>query len=302
MSDYTKEVYEIKNDLANGRGDGPWVTATGYKKTYQESITDPDGFWGKVGKRLDWSKPYTSVKNTSYNLDNFHIKWFEDGELNVAVNCIDRHLATRAMQVAILWEANDPNEPSRHITYQELHDSVCRLANFLEKDGVKKGDRVTIYMPMVPEAAFAMLAVARIGAVHSVVFGGFSPESLAGRIQDCKSDYIITADEGLRGASKVPLKANVDSAIEKCTAAGTVVRRVLVLQRTGGAVTMKPDRDRLVSRRRGHHARHPPGQANERRRPLVHSLHLGLDRQAKGRAPHQRRLFGLCQLHPPDDV
>ena len=245
MEDYTKEIYDIKSALANGHGGaGAWVTAASYKKTYQESINDPDGFWGAVGKRLDWAKPYSRVKNTSYDLDNFHIKWFEDGELNVAFNCIDRHLATRASQTAILWEANDPTEPSRHITYQELHEHVCRLANFLEADGVKKGDRITIYMPMVPEAAFAMLAVARIGAVHSVVFGGFSPESLAGRIQDCKSDYIITADEGLRGVAKVPLKNNVDSAIEKCNAAGATVRRVLVLKRTGGGVAMSPDRDR----------------------------------------------------------
>ncbi|MDI9314362.1 MAG: acetate--CoA ligase [Hydrotalea sp.] len=255
MTDSHKEVYEIKNTARHVGGHGaeaggartpltPLVTADDYKKLYAESLSNPDKFWGEVGKRLDWMKPYSQVKDTSYDINNFHIKWFADGQLNIAVNCIDRHLAQRAQQTAILWEANDPAEPSRHITYQELHDQVCRLANFLEADGVKKGDRVTIYMPMIPEAAFAMLAVARIGAIHSVVFGGFSPDSLAGRIQDCKSDYIITADEGKRGAGIVPLKKNVDQAIEKCTSAGVAIRRTLVVKRTGGDVAMNEARDK----------------------------------------------------------
>ncbi|MGI9348192.1 MAG: acetate--CoA ligase, partial [Gammaproteobacteria bacterium] len=237
MTDDDK-IYDIKNSASQAALMSPEV----YKKLYQESITDPDGFWRKIAKKLLWRKPFSQVSDVSYDIKNFHIKWFADGELNVAENCIDRHLATRSNQTAILWEANDPDEPSRAITYQQLYENVCQLANYLEADGVKQGDRVTIYMPMVPEAAFAMLAVARIGAIHSVVFGGFSPESLAGRIMDCRSDYIITADEGYRGAGIVPLKKNIDSAIEKTT--GDMVRRVLVLQRTKANITMHPNRDR----------------------------------------------------------
>ena len=188
-----------------------------YFRRYQESLDDPNGFWGREGKRVDWIKPYTKVMNASYDGD-VSIKWYEDGTLNASYNCIDRHLAKRGDQVAILWEGDDPKE-DRRVTYKELHEGVCRLANVLKSRGVKKGDRVTIYMPMIPEATFAMLACARIGAVHSVVFGGFSPDSLAGRIEDCRSTVLITADEGLRGSRKVPLKKNADAAISKGYAA-----------------------------------------------------------------------------------
>ncbi|MCK0198485.1 acetate--CoA ligase [Ancylobacter sp. 6x-1] len=217
-----------------------YVDDTAYQERYAASMRDPEAFWGEEGKRIDWFTPYTRVKNTSFAPGAVSIKWFEDGVTNIAHNCIDRHLATRGDQVAIIWEGDDPSE-SRHITYRELHDEVCRFANVLRNRDVGKGDRVTIYMPMIPEAAFAMLACARLGAVHSVVFGGFSPDSLAGRIVDCGSKVVITCDEGLRGGRKVPLKANVDAAIVK--AGEDKVDHVIVVRRTGGNVAMKPGRD-----------------------------------------------------------
>jgi acetyl-CoA synthetase len=210
-----------------------------YAKMRADAKTDPGAFFGAAAKaRLDWIKPFSIAKDTSFDVKDFHIRWFEDGVLNVSSNCIDRHLKTRGDEVAIIWEGDDPAD-SKRITYRELHSAVCRMANVFKKHGVAKGDRVTLYMPMIPEAAYAMLASARIGAVHSVVFGGFSPESLAGRIQDCGSKLVITADEGLRGGKKVPLKANVDAALEHCTGVDTV----LVVTRTGAATKMKSDRD-----------------------------------------------------------
>ena len=212
-----------------------------YEEMYARSVRDPEGFWGRIGKRLDWMRPYTQVKDVSFAPDNLHIRWFHDGALNLSANCLDRHLATRGDKTAILWEGDDPNE-SRAISYRELHEQVCRAANLLKNLGVQKGDRVTIYLPMIPEAAVAMLACARIGAVHSVVFGGFSPDSLAGRIADCASKIVITADEGLRGGKKVALKINVDEAL---TRPGTTsVETVLVVKRTGTPVSMQAPRDR----------------------------------------------------------
>ncbi|MGD9743968.1 MAG: acetate--CoA ligase, partial [Dongiaceae bacterium] len=195
-------------------------------------------FWGEQGKRIDWIKPYSKVKDTDFTGD-IRIRWYYDGTLNASANCIDRHLAKRADQTAIIWEGDDPKD-SRRITYAELHENVCRLANALKKHGIKKGDRVTIYLPMIPEAAYAMLACARIGAVHSVVFGGFSPESLVGRIQDCDSNCVITADEGLRGGRKVPLKANTDAALARCPS----VKTCIVVRRTGGEIGWVEGRDR----------------------------------------------------------
>src|SRR4051812_34703149 len=219
-----------------------YVDDAKYRAMYERSLKDPNGFWAEEAKRLHWYRAPTKIKNTSYAPDNVSIKWFEDGVTNVAYNCIDRHLARRANQTAIIWEGDDPKD-DKHITYRELHDEVCRMANILRNRNVEKGDRVTIYMPMIPEAAYAMLACARIGAVHSVVFGGFSPDSLAGRIEDCQSKVIITADEGLRGGRKVPLKANTDAAIAKAANSGFSVDHVIVVKRTGGKVDMEPGRD-----------------------------------------------------------
>ena len=215
-----------------------YVNEAGYRAKYAESVADPEAFWAREGHRLDWMRPYTRVKDVSYDPENLHIRWYADGQLNVSANCIDRHLPERAGQTAIIWEGDDPSE-SKHITYAELHDHVCRLANILKNKGVRKGDRVTIYLPMIPEAAYAMLACARIGAIHSVVFGGFSPESLANRILDCDSALVITADEGLRGGKHVPLKANVDAALKHCPG----VKSVLVVRRTGGQINMTAGRD-----------------------------------------------------------
>ena len=215
------------------------VNADRYQAMYAQSVADPDTFWAREGQRLDWIKPYTTVKQTSFDEADFGIKWFADGTMNLAANCLDRHLAERGDQVAILWEADDPAEAERRITYRALHADVCRLANLLKAQGVTRGARVTLYLPMVPEAAVAMLACARIGAIHSIVFAGFSPDALAGRIIDCDSTIILTADEGLRGGRKVPLKANVDAALEQCPA----VTSVIMLRRTGADVPMVAGRD-----------------------------------------------------------
>ena len=215
-----------------------FMTKAQYEAAYAESVRDPDSFWGKEAQRLDWLTPFTKVKNVSWDPDNLSIKWFEDGALNVSANCIDRHLAMRGDQTAIIWEGDDPND-SKHITYRQLHAEVCKFANVLKSRGVQKGDRVTIYMPMIPEAAYAMLACTRIGAVHSVVFGGFSPDSLAGRIIDCDSKVVITADEGVRGGKPIPLKKNTDDALAKAD----IVTSVIVVRRTGGKVEMKAGRD-----------------------------------------------------------
>jgi acetyl-CoA synthetase len=208
-----------------------------YFRLYQQSLNDPDRFWGENGKRIDWVKPFTKVQNTSFE-NGVHIAWYEDGTLNACYNCVDRHLPQRAEQTAILWEGDDPGE-DRRITYRELHDAVCRFANVLKARGVQKGDRVTIYLPMIPEIAVAMLACARIGAIHSVVFGGFSPDSLVGRIQDCRSTVLITADEGRRGGRSIPLKRNADNALRHCPE----VRNVIVVRHTGGAVERVEGRD-----------------------------------------------------------
>ncbi|WP_299400271.1 acetate--CoA ligase [Pelagibius sp.] len=223
--------------LAN-TAESAWCDEAGYFKLYEQSIADPEAFWAEHGKRIHWFKPFTQVKDVSYGPGDVHIKWFHDGTTNASYNCIDRHLPTRENDVAIIWEGDDPNE-QQHITYGELHEAVCRLANAMKARGVKRGDRVTIYMPMIPEAAYAMLACTRIGAIHSVVFGGFSPDALAGRIQDCQSECVITADEGLRGGRKIPLKKNTDAALESCPD----VKTVFVVKRTGGDIGWSEGRD-----------------------------------------------------------
>jgi len=233
-----REIYPVPADFAaNAR-----IGKDEYQRLYDESLRDPDKFWARAAERLDWMKKPTRIKDTSFDLDDFRIRWFDDGELNVSVNCLDRHLAERGDKTAIIFEPDSPDTPAQNITYRELHERVCKLANALRALGVKKGDRVTIYLPMIPEAAIAMLACARIGAVHMVVFGGFAANSIADRVGNCGARLIITADEGLRGTKKVPLKANVDAALKL---PGTeTVETVLVVRHTGGAVDMQMPRDR----------------------------------------------------------
>jgi acetyl-CoA synthetase len=228
------KIYDVPAEWAKRA----WVNQGQYEEMYKRSISDPQGFWAEHGKRIDWFTPFTKVKHTSFDPHDVSIKWFEDGVTNVAHNCIDRHLPQRANQTAIIWEGDDPSE-SKHVTYAELADEVGRFANVLKGHGVKKGDRVTIYLPMIPELAYAMLACARIGAIHSVVFGGFSAESLASRIAGAESEILITADEGLRGGRKVPLKANADAAAEK--AGG--VKTMIVVKRAGGEIGWQEGRD-----------------------------------------------------------
>ncbi|ABI76415.1 acetate--CoA ligase [Hyphomonas neptunium ATCC 15444] len=234
MSDDSK-TYPVPEAFASQAN----LTPEKYREMYAASIADPAAFWGEQGKRLDWMTPYTVVKDVSWETGDLHVRWYSDGVLNVTANCIDRHLDTRGDKAAFIWEGDKPGE-SHTVTYRQLHASVSKFANVLKELGVKKGDRVTIYMPMILEAAYAMLACARIGAVHSVVFGGFSPEALAGRIVDCGSEVLITADEGLRGGKSVPLKVNADKA---AGIAGGTVKKMLVVKRTGGNVSMTEGRD-----------------------------------------------------------
>ena len=216
------------------------VDREGYERMYRESVEDPEAFWGAHGKRIDWMRPYSKVRDVSFGPGDVRVRWFHDGTLNVAANCVDRHAEATPDRTAIIWEGDDPAEDGK-FTYAELRTEVCRMANVLRSLGVEKGDRVTVYMPMIPEVAFAMLACARLGAVHSVVFGGFSPEALAGRIADCGSAVVVTADEGLRGSRRVPLKRNTDDALS--AGAGDVVEKVLVVRRTGADVPWDPARD-----------------------------------------------------------
>jgi acetyl-CoA synthetase len=230
----TNELFPVPKKLAKSS----WCDEATYKAMYERSIKDPEGFWAEHGKRLDWVKPYTKVKDVSLDPSDLHIKWFYDGTLNASYNCLDRHLEKRGDQAAIIWEGDDP-AVDKTITYRELHEAVCKFANGLKSIGVKKGDRVTIYLSMIPELAVALLACARLGAIHSVVFGGFSPDSLAGRIQDCDSSVVITADEGLRGGRPIPLKGNTDKALEACPTVGKCV----VVKRTGNAIDWVEGRD-----------------------------------------------------------
>ena len=232
----SEQVYKVADEWQQHT----YIDRSRYEAMYQASIEDPENFWREQGQRISWIKPYTKVKNTTFGPPDVSIKWYEDGTTNAAMNCVDRHLETRGDQIAIIWEGDDP-KVSKTVTYRELHAEVCRFANVLKGHGVGKGDTVTLYMPMIPEAAYAMLACARIGAVHSVVFGGFSADALAGRITDAKSKVVITADEGIRGGRTVPLKANVNSAIEKLS--GVEVSTVVVVRRTGADVDMKEGRD-----------------------------------------------------------
>tara|TARA_R110000787_G_scaffold14819_33_gene45640 strand:- start:106 stop:2043 length:1938 start_codon:yes stop_codon:yes gene_type:complete len=232
MSDNT--LFPVPEDWAKKA----WVDNDKYQDMYQRSIDDPEGFWGEQGKRLNWIKPYTQIKDVSYAKEDLHIRWYHDGTLNASANCLDRHLSTRGDQVAIIWEGDEPDD-DRRITYRELHEEVCKFANAMKSLGIKKGDRVTIYLPMIPEIAVAVLACARIGAVHSVIFGGFSPDSIAGRIQDCDSNAIITSDEGVRGGRPIPLKGNTDEALKQCPS----IEHCIVVNRTGGKIDWVEGRD-----------------------------------------------------------
>jgi acetyl-CoA synthetase len=233
MSD--AQVFPVSKSVAANA----WCTESQYLETYARSIEDPVAYWGEEGKRIDWIKPYSKIKDVSFGPGDVHIRWFHDGTLNAAANCLDRHLAKRGDKVAIYWEPDDPKAETRKLTFRELHEAVGRFANGLKSIGVKKGDRVTIYLPMIPELVMAMLACARIGAIHSVVFGGFSPESLAGRINDCASTVVITSDEGVRGGKPIPLKANTDAALLKAP----VAKKVVVVKRTGGKIDWVEGRD-----------------------------------------------------------
>jgi acetyl-CoA synthetase len=230
----SNKVYPVSPEWA----EGAYVNAEAYQAMYDRSVSDPEGFWSEAGQRLKWMTPFTRAKNTTFGPGPVDIRWFEDGTLNVSANCIDRHLATRGDQVAIIWEGDNPND-SECITYRQLSERVQRFANVMKKHGVKKGDRVTIYLPMIPEAAYAMLACTRIGAIHSIVFGGFSPDSLQNRIEDADSKFIITVDEGMRGGKPVALKKNADTALAKCKGG----EKVLVVRRTGNPIPWTPGRD-----------------------------------------------------------
>ncbi len=232
MSD--SDLYPVPAEWA----EKAWADNDKYLEMYQASIDDPEAFWGEQGKRINWIKPYTKVKDVSFAKEDLHIRWYYDGTLNASANCLDRHLSTRGDQVAIIWEGDEP-DVDKKITYRELHEEVCKFANAMKGLGVKKGDRVTIYLPMIPEIAVAVLACARIGAIHSVIFGGFSPDAIAGRIQDCESEYVITSDEGVRGGRPIPLKGNTDAALEQCPG----VKNCIVVNRTGGDINWVEGRD-----------------------------------------------------------
>jgi acetyl-CoA synthetase len=269
------DVYPVPAEWA----ERAWADNAKYQEMYERSIADPDGFWAEMSKRLDWMKAPTKIKNTTYGPGDVSIKWYEDGTLNVCYNCVDRHLATRAGRPRLPLKAT--TRPSTSASPTASFMSACsKFANVMKANGVKKGDRVTIYLPMIPEAAYAMLACARIGAVHSIVFGGFSPDALAGRITGCDSKFVITADEGLRGGKKVPLKANVDIALEH---AGKGDEKVLVVRHTGGDVEMARQPRSLAPRRTRQGRTRLPVRGNERRRSAVHSLHVRLDRATEGR-------------------
>ncbi|MBY0258804.1 acetate--CoA ligase [Methylobacterium sp.] len=270
-----EKVVEVRSAWS----EGAHVDDAKYLAMYQASVSDPEAFWAEHGKRIDWMTPFTRVKCTSFEPGNIAIKWFEDGRTNVAHNCIDRHLATRGDQVAIIWEGDDPNE-SKHITYRQLHSEVGKMANVLRNRGVAKGDRVTIYLPMIPEAAYAMLACARLGAIHSIVFGGFSPDSLAGRIEGCASKMVITADEGLRGGRKVPLKANVDAAIARLPKDS--VDHVVVVRRTGSSIAMEPGRDVYYDEAAAQVTDDCPAEPVEAEHPLFILYTSGSTGQPKG--------------------
>ena len=285
----TDLLYPIRPEIAAATT----LTKAQHEAWSAQALENPAAFWGEQAKRIDWIKAPTETVTGDFTGD-VRVRWYGDGVLNASANCLDRHLADRPDQVAIIWEGDDP-ATTRSVTYRELHGLVCRAANALGTLGVKKGDRVTIYLPMVVEAAVAMLACARLGAVHAIVFGGFSPDSLANRIQDCDSTVLITADEGRRGGRRVALKTNADAALKTCP----TIRHVLVVTVTGGDVPMQDGRDHRWETLLHAAAPHMPARADGRGGPALHPLHVRQHRKAERRAAHHRRLHGLGQLHPP---
>ncbi|EPX83152.1 Acyl-coenzyme A synthetase/AMP-(fatty) acid ligase [Rubellimicrobium thermophilum DSM 16684] len=280
----------------NGQGVAermPRIDAAAHRRAYEASLADPDAFWREQSHRIDWVRRPTRIKNTSFAPGHISIRWFEDGTLNVAANCIDRHAARHGERTAIIWEPDDPAEPVRRISYAELLEQVCRMAGVLRQHGVGKGDRVVIYMPMIPEAAYAMLACARIGAIHSVVFGGFSPDALANRITDCDARVVITADTGPRGGRKTPLKQNVDAALAQITQD----MKVMVVRRTGDPVPWTQGRDIDLLAEMEQQPPLLPLCRDGGRGSALHPLHLGIHRQAQGGGPYLRGLSRLCLAH-----
>ena len=285
-----EKIYDVPSEWTHRA----YLDDAAYRAKYEASLSDPDGFWAEEARRIHWFTPPHRIRNATFGPGDVSIRWFEDGTTNVAYNCVDRHLDTRGDQVAIIWEGDDPAE-SRKITYREMHAEVGRMANIMRNRGVAKGDRVTIYMPMIPEAAYAMLACARIGAVHSLVFGGFSPDSLASRIEDARSKFVITADEGLRGGRKVALKVNVDAAIDRIGG----VDHVLVVRRTGAAINMEPGRDVYYDEAAALVTDDCPAEEMNAEDPLFILYTSGSHRQAQGGAAHDGGLPGLCRGDPP---
>jgi len=283
------KTYKVATETA----ERAWLDAEGYLEMYRRYVEDNERFWAEQANCIEWTKRFTQVKDVSFRRDDLHIRWYYDGTLNVCYNCVDRHLPGKQNEPAIVWEGDDPDR-SLSISYGELHLRVCRFANSLKALGAKKGDRITLYMPMIPEAAVAMLACARIGAVHSVVFGGFSPEALAGRIIDCESNIVITADQGLRGGKTIPLKANVDAAANHPDV--STLEKVLVVRNTGAKTDWVEGRDHWLHDLEASVASDCPCEEMGAEDPLF-ILHFRFDRQAQGSFTHHRRLSGLCGDH-----
>ena len=279
------DIYKINDAwLKNAK-----VNKEQYEKMYDESLSKNESFWSNHGKRIDWFKPYTKIKDVVYSKNQVSIKWYFDGTTNVSYNCIDRHAKKSPNKTAIIWEGDDPSKVKK-ISYKELQTNVCKMANVLKKIGVKKGDRVTIYLTMIPELAFVMLACSRIGAIHSIIFGGFSSDSIAGRIKDCNSEYIITADEGIRGGKTIPLKEITDKALDSCPD----VKKCLVVKYTGNKVNMLNERDLYIDELISDVDEYCEPEEMNAEDPLVYFIYIWIDRKTKGCSSYNWWVFSLC--------